>query len=126
MKLFCITTGGGLGNQIMSYSLWLYLKRSGFRTVLYLRKNDLERIFDIKDSLIKKIYFDFFIYLIKRWSGCTRFFNKVFGTEKNTEYSSLLGIKVIDYPEWGDYKFINEILPELKKKFTFGFCWHSC
>ena len=53
MKLFCITTGGGLGNQIMSYSLWLYLKRSGFRTVLYLRKNDLERIFDIKDlSLI--------------------------------------------------------------------------
>ena len=61
MKLFCITTGGGLGNQIMSYSLWLYLKRSGFRTVLYLRKNHLERIFDIKDSLIKKIYFDFFI-----------------------------------------------------------------
>ncbi|WP_242397950.1 alpha-1,2-fucosyltransferase [Bacteroides xylanisolvens] len=119
MKLFCITTGGGLGNQIMSYSLWLYLKRSGFRTVLYLRKNHLERIFDIKDSLIKKKYFDFFIYLIKRWSGCTRFFNKVFGKEKNAEYSSLLGIKVVDYPEWGDYKFINEILPELKKKFSF-------
>ena len=53
MKLFFVTTGGGLGNQIMSYALWLYLKKSGYRTVFYLRKNHLERIFDIKDSLIK-------------------------------------------------------------------------
>ena len=46
MKLFFVTTGGGLGNQIMSYALWLYLKKSGYRTVFYLRKNHLERIFD--------------------------------------------------------------------------------
>ena len=49
MKLFFVTTGGGLGNQIMSYALWLYLKKSGYRTVFYLRKNHLERIFDKKE-----------------------------------------------------------------------------
>ena len=119
MKLFFVTTGGGLGNQIMSYALWLYLKKSGYRTVFYLRKNHLERIFDIKDSLIKKNYLDFFIYIIKLWGSCTRFFYRLFHKVKDVEYSSLLGINVIDYPEWGDYKFIDEILAELKKKLSF-------
>lgn len=119
MKLFFVTTGGGLGNQIMSYALWLYLKKSGYQTVLYLRKNHLEKIFDIKDSLIKKTCFDFFIYIIKQWGNCVGFFNRLFCKVKNVEYSSLLGINVIDYPEWGDYKFIDEILPELKKKLSF-------
>ena len=64
MKMYFVTTGGGLGNQIMSYALWLYLKKSGCRTILYLRVNHLSKIFNVKGGLIKKPYFNFFIFVI--------------------------------------------------------------
>ena len=119
MKMYFVTTGGGLGNQIMSYALWLYLKKSGCRTILYLRVNHLSKIFNVKGGLIKKPYFNFFIFVIKQWGNYIRVFNRFFHRRKVVEYSSLLGINVIDYPEWMDYKFINRILPELRQNLSF-------
>lgn len=120
MKLYFITTGGGLGNQIMSYALWLYLKRSGYRTMLYLRVNYLVRIFNIKDGLVKKNYFlDCFVNVLKRYGSCVRLFNRWFSRIGYIEYTSFFGLNVIDYPEWGNYKFVNEILPELRMDLLF-------
>lgn len=120
MKIYFVTTGGGLGNQIMSYALWLYLRKSGYRTKLYLRVDYLKSIFDIKDGLGEKKYcLSFLVYIMKQWGNFMRFFSKLFHRKEVKEYSSLLGINVIDYPEWKDYKFINEIRPELRKKISF-------
>ena len=98
----------------------LYLKRSGYRTMLYLRVNYLVRIFNIKDGLVKKNYFlDCFVNVLKRYGSCVRLFNRWFSRIGYIEYTSFFGLNVIDYPEWGNYKFVNEILPELRMDLLF-------
>ena len=94
-------------------------EKIGMSTILYLRVNHLSKIFNVKGGLIKKPYFNFFIFVIKQWGNYIRVFNRFFHRRKVVEYSSLLGINVIDYPEWMDYKFINRILPELRQNLSF-------
>lgn len=114
-SLFIVTTGGGLGNQIISYALWLYLKKLGYRTCLYLRKNSLPDIFEIENDFSRKTYaMNFLLYVVKKIERLKRFIKKT-----DRQYSSFGGLNVIDYPEWYDYKFIGEILPELKQIFAF-------
>lgn len=113
--LFIVTTGGGLGNQIMSFALWLYLRKRGRNTHLYLKRNFLIEIFKIENNFLKNLYcWDMLLYVIKKIGR----FKKVLKKERK-RYVSFLGLNVVDYPEWHDYKFISEILPELKKKLIF-------
>ena len=113
--LFIVTTGGGLGNQIISYALWLYLKKLGYHTHLYLRKNSLANTFEIENDFSRKTYaMNFLLYVVKKIERLKRFVK-----ETDKQYSSFGGLNVIDYPEWPDYKFIGEILPELKQKLVF-------
>jgi len=45
MSKYLITTDGGLGNEIISYALWLHLREKGKRPLLFLRRNLLGQVF---------------------------------------------------------------------------------
>ena len=115
-----ITTGGGLGNQIMSYALWLYLKECGDKSILYLRRNNLSDIFAVKNPCLKRnIIIEYYIYIYKFFIRVTRFLANRLHCSFLNVLEKIFPIKVIDYPEWDDYKFMPIILPKLKEGLSF-------
>ncbi|MCX8464128.1 alpha-1,2-fucosyltransferase [Bacteroides fragilis] len=105
-----------MGNQIMTYALWYYLKKRS-NPILYLRKNDLNSIFSFTQSGVRKRRIaDLYIKLYKRV--------RKFLCVKPQQYvlpqkMFLFPFIVIDYPEWNDYKFIAEVQNEIRDLFSF-------
>ena len=56
MKHYIVTTGGGLGNQIMQYALWSHFKSEGISTSLVLRRNDIGWLFPSLDIPMASVF----------------------------------------------------------------------
>ena len=112
-----ITTGGGLGNQILQYALWLYLKKKGEWAELFLCKDYISGILttdnvNSSNSIARCLGSHY--KLVQRIVALK---NRLLG-RKSREYS-LFNYQIVDFPQWPDYKVIYSILPELRKKLRF-------
>ena len=111
-KRYIIALTSGLGNQMSQYALYIYLKQKGVDVKLfcyqkYLKEHNGLEIFNIfktikieKQSLITKLYAEFYIFLT-RIIHITKF-NLV------TKFLELLP-KIILVPQWDSYLFVKEI-----------------
>ena len=118
MSRYIVTTGGGLGNQIMTYALWYYLSRKS-KAILYLRKNDLNKIFPLScASTLPNKFIDIYIAFYKRYTGYLSVLLK-----RSSIFDFLKFLKlpliVVDYPEWNDYLFWEDIREEMKRCLSF-------
>lgn len=98
MHRIFLTTGGGLGNQILTYSLYKHLEKSGYIVYLYLRKDSISSSFQNISYRRKKWYHLFFILYRK--------VQNVFDKLKITRFSF---IQICDFPDWDNYGFMSEI-----------------
>lgn len=132
MKKYIVTTAGGLGNQMFNYSVWYFLKYKKHKNaILYPKQKDLldhngyeiNRIFTntqypsppnryIDKYINIQQFINRYISFVKKRIGLS-FINKLF----------IKGsiIKLIEFPNWDNYTFISEILPDLKLEFKFPF-----
>lgn len=117
-KRILVTTGGGLGNQILQYALWLYLRNNGYKSSLILRINDLIKIFSVPmpsaSTLDRK--------LIKYRSEIQYCYDVVSWFKERKRYRKcpvVFSTRVVDFPQWEDYKFISDIKDELIGKLRF-------
>lgn len=116
-KNFIITTAGGLGNQIMQYGLWLYLKKKGEKAEFYLCKDNLSGCLykgDINriDCVSR--------FLGKNYKVIQKCLGKLYHILKiRTKYYSFFNYRIIDFPQWNDYKVLYEILPLLRETLQF-------
>lgn len=105
MSKYLITTGGGLGNEIISYALWLHLREKDKRPLLFLRRNLLAQVFP---EVYIPTLCTFFIYnYIKFYNIYFRLLHsiqRIFHLKFST--SSLLPYEVVDFPEWSTYHFL--------------------
>lgn len=114
MNKYIVIAEGGLGNQIMAYSLWFYLRKKN-KSILYLKRNELKKAFPFSDiTVANNRLIDAYIYFYKRYDAYIIKQFKINGFLKR-----LLGI-VIDYPEWSDYLFLADIQTELKQCLMFA------
>ena len=105
MSKYLITTDGGLGNEIISYALWLHLREKGKRPLLFLRRNLLGQVFP-KTYTTARWPFLFYNYIKfhKKYRSLQRFILRL--CKLNFSISSLLPYEVVDFPEWGTYQFL--------------------
>lgn len=126
---FYITISGGLGNQMLSYALWHYLtNHKHLKTEIspipngLLDHNGLEinRIFKNTEKIsqekknIKKIRH---IY-----RTINKYINKIrdiIGLKDHFDISTYLPVKLIIFPRYHTYTFINEIIEDIRYIFTF-------
>lgn len=114
MSKYIVTAEGGLGNQIMAYALWYYLRKNN-KSILYLKRNEFNKAFPFSDITVSQNrLMDMYIYFYKRYNAYIVKKFKINGFLKR-----LLGI-VIDYPEWCDYLFLANIQTELKQCLVFA------
>lgn len=114
MNKYIVIAEGGLGNQIMAYALWFYLRKNR-ESMLYLRRSELKKAFPFSDIKVSKNrIIDIYVYFYKRYNAYV-----VKKIKLNGFLKSLFGI-VVDYPEWDDYLFITDIQVELRKSLIFA------
>lgn len=99
MHRIFLTTGGGLGNQILTYSLYKYLQKCGLNVYLYLRKDSISDSFQHINYIDKKWYHLFYISYRK----IQRIFDKL-------KINRLNFIRIYDFPDWDNYGFMSEIV----------------
>lgn len=107
MNRIFLTTGGGLGNQILTYSLYIYLKKCGYAVSLYLRKDNISYSFQNIDYRSKNWYHIFYIVYRK--------IQKVFNKLKINRFSI---VRMYDFPDWDNYGFMSEIVNSNILKFN--------
>lgn len=130
MKKYIITTAGGLGNQMFNYSVWYYLKYIKHENaILYPKRKDLldhngyelNHIFaNAQKPTPPNNYIDTIIRIQQKSNRYIQFINR------HTKYSFIeklfnqcMPIQLIEFPNWNNYTFLNDILPEIKEAFTF-------
>lgn len=126
---FYITISGGLGNQMLSYALWYYLTyHKHLKTEIspisngLLDHNGLEinRIFkNTKKIAPEKINIKKIRHIYKTINKYTNKAREIIGLKGNFDISYILPIKLIIFPRYHTYTFINEIIEDIKYIFTF-------
>lgn len=128
-RLYIITTAGGLGNQMLNYSLWYYLKyHKKENAILYpIHKHlkdhngyELDEIFKNTEkprqsNKLIDLYISLCILLNR--IGC--FVGKKIHTKRLNNLSAKLPISVVNFPNWEKYNFIEEIRAEIIEIFSF-------
>lgn len=105
MSKYLITTGGGLGNEIISYALWLHLCEQGKPPLLFLRRNLLNGIFPNAYTPLQ--WTNLAAKYICFYNLCSRFQRFIERTfNKRVPICSFLPYEVIDFPEWENYQFL--------------------
>jgi len=124
-KKYIVTIAGGLGNQMLQYGLYVYLKKKGYKCDLYLKPeamNDhhgfgIEELFQgiqiPRNNYFINSYLNFYTFLKKG----TGFLNRRLETNTFNFLYKSLPVQIINFPNWQDYTFFNEIDPE-----SVGFC----
>lgn len=127
-KLYIITTAGGLGNQMMNYCLWYYMryklqKSAYLYPKLYQLKDhngyEIGRIFPntippspsrpIYDELIKILtWIDTKAYNVSLRIGVQNIYRL---------FQEFLPIRIINFPNWKNYIFIEKISKDLHEIF---------
>lgn len=107
MNRIFLTTGGGLGNQILTYSLYKYLQKCGYKVYLYLRKDSISCSFQNIDYKKRNWYHAFYISYKK--------LQKVFHKLKIARYNI---ISMYDFPDWDNYSFMSEVVKTNILKFS--------
>lgn len=126
MKKYIVTTAGGLGNQMMNYALWFYLKHLKNKdAILYPKRKDLN---DHNGYELNKLFpntemphkpsqtIDMIIKLWAYLRMCNKFLPKITFI-KYIPYR--LPFCIIDFPLWDDYTFINNFKDQFKEIFQF-------
>ena len=102
-----ITTAHQLGNQIMQYALWSYLRQGGEDVSLYIQNEVLSKTFH-KDAVNDPRAL---VRFLVRHQGFFRFCNlafwKVTGRPKH-DYIQCLNYRIIPFPNWDSYTFFRE------------------
>lgn len=116
---YIVTTGGGLGNQIMQYALWSHLKNEGIITSLVLRRNDISRLFPSLDittvSVFDRIFVKFRDYIRFFYDGV----NWIKEGKRLNMFPYVFNRTIIDFPQWNDYTFIYNEKIKLSKLLAF-------
>jgi hypothetical protein len=127
MKKYLVTIAGGIGNQMLQYSLYQHLKNQGFKCQVYLKPDDLndhhffniDKLFNsIQISSAKKNidnYLRFYQFIQK----IIVFLNNRFKTKNFTILNNILPIWVINFPTWHNYTFLEHEMTFLLKIFSF-------
>lgn len=130
MKKYIVTTAGGLGNQMLNYCVWYYLKfKEHKKAILYPKEKDLH---DHNGYEINSIFvnaqkpclpnrnIDKYIKLQQKINKYTSFVQKQFGISfiGNLIYK-YSPIQLIEFPNWYSYTFLDNFLPEVKNIFSF-------
>jgi hypothetical protein len=128
MKKHIVTLAGGIGNQMLQYALFIYLKSHNFNCFLYKKPDymndnhgfDIDYIFntitiDKKNRVEINYYIQLQHYLIK----IERFISKFLGIQNRSFIARALPIKVITFPTWENYTFLNNMEDILNKTYKF-------
>lgn len=127
-KIYIITSAGGIGNQLMQYSLYLFLKDHNYKCRIYKKPDFLNENhgFDIDDffksvSINKNnnIFLNSYIIIFDIIKKIENYLYNNFNI--NSVFSKyLLPIQIINFPVWENYNFINNFLLTIQEKFTFS------
>lgn len=116
---YIVTTGGGLGNQIMQYALWSHFKSEGISTSLVLRRNDIGRLFLSLDVPTVSVFDSVFVkvrdYLRFIYDGV----NWIKERKRLNTFPIVFNRTIIDFPQWNDYTFIYKEKQNLTKILAF-------
>lgn len=116
---YIVTTGGGLGNQIMQYALWFHFKSEGKSTSLVLRRNDIGMLFPSLDIPTASI----FDRVLVKVRDCIRFIydgvNWIIEGKRLNAFPIVFNRTIIDFPQWNDYTFIYKEKQNLTKILAF-------
>lgn len=127
-KKYFITLAGGLGNQMLQYSLFLYLKENSYNCHLYYKLDSLNQHngFEL-NSIFPNLNIPF--YNNKAVDTYCKFFKKLQkadGFLKNKYRVTFieaiiksLPYQIINFPTWHDYTFINKIETPIWETFKF-------
>ena len=130
MRKYIVTTAGGLGNQMMNYALWYYLKyKMNWHAILYPKTKDLNdhNGYEISNLFLKteeisspQKSIDYLIKLYTTIDSIGNYIARMTG-KKQVEYITqrLLPISIINFPHWHDYSCFESIKEDLVNIFTF-------
>ena len=122
-----VTLAGGLGNQMLQYSLYVHLRATNDNCLLYLKPDSLNdhHNFNI-DALFPTIKFsrnerflDWYLTIFEFVNRICAFLNHRFKTTKFDFIRNNLPIQVINFPTWVNYTFLNQIDLALRNAFKF-------
>lgn len=129
MRKYVVTSAGGIGNQMLQYSLFLYLKSQNYRCTFYKKPEhmnenhgfDIDSIFESivinkKNRIELNIYIIFFEF-IRKIEG---FITKRLKIKNNNILSKSLPIQIVNFPNWANYTFLKYIDELLHKTFKFS------
>lgn len=127
-KKYIVTSAGGIGNQMLQHSLFIYLKAKNYSCIIYKKPDhmndnhgfDIDSIFNSiqiekKNRIELNIYIKFFEY-VKKIEG---FIAKRLKIQNDNVLSKSLPIQIINFPNWDNYTFLNDIYDLLHKTFKF-------
>lgn len=120
-------SSGGIGNQMLQYSLFLKLKSLNYNCKFYKKPDHMNdnHGFDI-DCIFKSILIDKKSrYILNYYISFYEFVNKIecyISKRFNIEYlilSKYLPIQIINFPHWNDYTFLKNLLTPIHEIFDF-------
>lgn len=127
-RKYFITLAGGLGNQMLQYSLYLYLKSKNYNSCLYHKLDSLDQhngfelnsIFpDLKIQFYNNKAIDFYSILYHKLKKIDNFLKMKYRLSSFERIVKLLPYQIINFPTWDDYTFIQKIQPPIWDVFHF-------
>ena len=124
MFRYIITIAGGIGNQMIQYSLYMYLKKQSIKCLLVKKPEELNINHGVDiDSFFSNIKIEKDNLVLNYYIRLYEFFQKIdnifFKFFKIKLFVQLLPIKVANFPLWTNYLFFDQIKEELISSFTF-------
>lgn len=128
-RTYIITTAGGLGNQMLNYTLWHYLRyHKKENAILYpVQKHlqdhngyELNNIFKNTEKPARSSkLIDLYISLCVLINKIGSFVGKKIHSKRLDNLSTKLPIAVVNFPCWERYNFIKDIQGEIVNIFSF-------
>ena len=127
-KKYFIPLAGGLGNQMLQYSLYLFLKSNNYTVFLYHKLDSLDDhngfelnlIFkDLKIPFYQSKAIDIYSVFYKNLKKFDNFLKKRHRIKKFEIFINFLPYQIVNFPTWDDYTFIKKIQPPIWDVFQF-------
>lgn len=127
MKKHIVTLAGGLGNQMLQFALYIHLKSINYNCELYLKPDKLndhhdyniDALFHIEKITNNNEILNWYLVQFEFFMKVINYLNKRFKTHKFNIIENLLPLKIINFPTWNNYTFLNQFKSNLDGIYIF-------